>query len=66
MKNSKENINSKILSIGELKSMIKSIKENNTLYNKNIPSCACGKFNFDEALVKHAHIGYFDFERIGR
>ena len=66
MKNSKENVNSKILSINELKSMIKAIKTNNSVYNKNIPAQACGKFNFDGALVKHAHIGYFDFERIER
>ena len=58
--------NSKILSISELKSMIKAIKTNNSVYNKRIPSQACGKFNFDGALVKHAHIGYFDFERIER
>ena len=71
MENSKkahdaENINSKILSIGELKNMIKAIKTNNSVYNKRIPACACGKFDFDGALVKHAHIGYFDFERIER
>ena len=59
-----ENKNCKILSIGELKGMIKAIKENNTLYNKNIPSCACGKFNFDGAIVKHSHIGYFELKRI--
>jgi len=58
--------NSIILSINELKSMIKAIKTNNSVYNKRIPSQACGKFNFDGALVKHAHIGYFDFERIER
>ena len=64
--NSIENKNCKILSIGELKSMIKAIKNNNNLYMKNIPACACGKFDFSGELVKHAHIGYFDFTRIER
>ena len=66
MKNSIENKNSKILSISELKSMIKAIKTNNEVYNKRIPACACGKFDFSGTLVKYAHIGYFDFERIER
>lgn len=60
-----KNDNAKILSIRNLESMIKAIKndswhEGKKRVNKN----STGKFNFDSALVKFAEIGNFNFKSI--